>query len=65
MELGRRSFLKLGLSGMGALLFASKGFGEISAFFDPVDVENPLAFYPKRGWEKVLRDLSRYGSAFV
>ena len=64
MGLGRRSFLKLGLSGMGALLFASKGFGEIYTFFDPVDVENPLAFYPNRGWEKVFKDLWRYDSEF-
>src|SRR3989304_1843439 len=64
MGLGRRSFLKLGLSGMGALLFASNVFGEISTFFDPVDVENPLAFYPNRGWEKVFKDLWRYDSEF-
>ncbi len=64
MGLGRRSFLKLGLSGAGALLFASKGFSEISIFFDPVDVENPLAFYPNRGWEKTFKDLWRYDSEF-
>src|SRR3970040_600261 len=62
MGLGRRSFLKLGLSGLGALFFASNVFGEISTFFDPVDVENPLAFYPNRGWEKTFKDLWRYDS---
>ena len=64
MQLGRRSFLKLGLSGMGTIFFASNAFGEISTFFDPVDVENPLAFYPNRGWEKVFRDLWSYDSEF-
>src|SRR3970040_1341850 len=64
MGLGRRSFLKLGLSGLGALFFASNVFGEISTFFDPVDVENPLAFYPNRDWEKTFKDLWRYDSEF-
>src|SRR4030065_892402 len=64
MGLGRRSFLKLGLSGMGALFFASNVFGEISTFFDPVDVETPLAFYPNSDWERTFKDLWRYDSEF-
>lgn len=64
MSLGRRSFLKLGLSGLGTLFFASKGFGEISTFFDPVDVQNPLAFYPDRGWERVYKDIWKYDSEY-
>lgn len=64
MSLGRRSFLKLGLGGLGGLFFGSKVFGEMFTFFDPVDVENPLAFYPNRGWEKVFKDLWRYDSEF-
>lgn len=64
MSLGRRSFLKLGLGGLGSILIASRGFGEMFTFFDPVDVENPLASYPNRGWEKVFKDLWRYDSEF-
>ena len=57
----RRDFLKSALAAGGGVLVGPqlRMFG-----FDPVDVDNPLAGYPERGWEKVYRDQYRYDSTF-
>lgn len=65
----RRKFLKnFALSGAGYLILSQlplAGFQEAFANFDPVDVKNPLKFYPDRNWEKTYRDLWKYDSEFT
>src|SRR3989338_5442978 len=59
----RREVLKLtGLTGVG-LILASR---DLSLWaLEPVEeIENPLAYYPNREWEKVYRDQYRYDSKF-
>jgi len=57
----RRSFLAL-LSG-GAVLAASPLDALGGALTQAVD--NPLALYPERGWEKIYRDQYRYDRTFT
>jgi len=64
MALTRRSFLKLALSGAGAAAVSSLHPTELFTFFKPIDVENPLAAYPNRGWERVFRELWKYDMEF-
>ena len=59
----RREFLKLsGLTGMGLALL-SKGL-PLWALEPVEEIENPLAYYPNRNWEKIYRDQYRYDRAF-
>lgn len=58
-KLTRRDFLKSG-SALGALLF-----GNFTLLESLATVENPLEFYPNRGWEKVYRDQYSYDSTFT
>ena len=64
----RRDFLKkITISGLGGLLLSQlplDGFQKAFANFDPINVENPLKFYPSRNWEKTYRDLWKYDSEF-
>ncbi len=61
MSLSRRGFLKGCLAaGSGAAI----GSGAKLWAFKPVDVDNPLAAYPDRDWEKIYRDQYRYDSTF-
>ncbi len=64
MALTRRSFLKMALSGAGVMAISSLHPSELFTFFKPIDVENPLAAYPNRGWERVFRDLWKYDMEF-
>ena len=57
----RRDFLKL--SGAAALGMALSQF-ELQ-LLDPVDVQNPLAQYPERDWERIYRDQYKYDSSFT
>ncbi|GIW95004.1 MAG: hypothetical protein KatS3mg110_3045 [Pirellulaceae bacterium] len=60
MALDRRRFLKLCTAG-GALAFTpGKGWP-----LEPVAVENPLAAYPSRDWERVYLDQYRYDHTFT
>lgn len=58
----RRAFLYLtGLAGAGAL--ASQYLP--NRFFRPLrEIDNPLAYYPVRGWEKVYRDQYAHDGTF-
>ena len=63
MKITRRQFLKItGLTGVGFYL-ASKGFS-LWALEPTENIENPLAYYPNRDWEKIYRDQYRYDSTF-
>ncbi len=60
-KLTRRDFLKL--SGAAAITAAAN---EISwRLLQPISVDNPLAAYPDRDWEKIYRDQYRYDSSFT
>lgn len=61
-KFGRREFLKT-TAAVGATGLAMRpkfSFG----FLQPTNVENPLAQYPSRDWEKVYRDQYRYDRSF-
>ena len=60
-RLSRRVFLR-----DSSLLFAGAAATPLLRNFTiPVGVDNPLEFYPNRGWEKVYRDQYRYESTFT
>ncbi|HXH18055.1 MAG TPA: molybdopterin-dependent oxidoreductase [Chitinophagales bacterium] len=68
MSYKRRTFLKTALAGAGALAVAhyvKANYGSIFTFFSPVNVENPLAYYPNRDWERTYRNLWNYDSEFT
>ena len=59
--LSRREFLGVGIAGVGAL--ASRPL--LAALKLVEDVDNPLEYYPSRGWEKLYRDQYRYDRTFT
>src|SRR3989338_2506820 len=59
----RRDFLKISGTTAVALALSNKPLS-LWALEPVVSVENPLAFYPKRDWEKIYRDQYRYDSTF-
>jgi len=50
---------------LGALFTSSYAFGAPIRYFRPTQIDNPLAFYPNRDWEKVYRNLFEPDSTFV
>lgn len=62
-NLSRRDFLKVSGLTLGALSMPSFS----SEIFSPqaVSVENPLLYYPNRGWERTYRDIYSSESKFV
>ena len=56
----RRDFLKIS-SALGTAIVFPWG---LDAFASRGDIENPLAFYPSRDWEKVYRDQYAYDDKF-
>jgi nitrate reductase alpha subunit len=61
----RRGFLARSLAGAAAASAASSAWGETLHFLAPIHVENPLAAYPNRDWEKAYRNIFRADSTFV
>lgn len=59
----RRSFLQ-GLFGATVLAAADAGAAPLR-FLRPVEVDNPLAAYPNRDWERTYRNIFRADSSFV
>ncbi|OGK84809.1 MAG: molybdopterin oxidoreductase [Candidatus Rokubacteria bacterium GWC2_70_16] len=61
----RRRFLQMAaMAGLGSVATP----GELLAqyrFLDPVRVENPLAAYPNRDWERIYRDIFRHDRTFT
>ncbi|MCQ3980634.1 MAG: hypothetical protein DPW09_45080, partial [Anaerolineae bacterium] len=57
----RRDFLKL--SGASALALALSE--PQLQLLTPIQVDNPLAGYPDRGWEKIYRNQYQYDSSFT
>jgi len=61
----RRKFLK-GLGAFGATLsFSESVLAGPLKYFKPTNIENPLASYPNRDWEKVYRNIFKPDSHFV
>jgi nitrate reductase alpha subunit len=61
--INRRTLLR-GLFGVGVLA-AQGGAAAPLRFLKPVNVDNPLASYPNRDWEKTYRNIFNYDSSFV
>ncbi len=64
MAVTRRDFLKWSAVA-GAAAAAWRSALGLDLLEPAVGVDNPLAFYPSRGWEKVYRDQYRYDSSFT
>lgn len=63
-RLNRRAFLRA--AGAGAAVAAYTLTQPRFAFLQPAPgITNPLAFYPKRDWEKIYRDQYRYDRTFT
>lgn len=60
----RRTFVK-GLAAASAVFSARQAFGAPIRFFQPMQIDNPLAYYPNRDWERVYRNLFEPDSSFV
>lgn len=65
----RRRFLRTTLlSATGTVILSGlplSGFSKVFSFFDPLDIDNPLAAYPNRDWEKTYRDMWKYEEEFT
>jgi len=59
----RRTLLR-GLFGVGVLA-ASDSVAAPLKFLKPMQVDNPLAAYPNRDWERAYRNIFNYDSSFV
>ncbi|MBI4498261.1 MAG: molybdopterin-dependent oxidoreductase, partial [Chloroflexi bacterium] len=62
--MSRRRFLQISVGTVAGL--TATALLQDLAFLDPIpEIENPLAYYPNRGWEKVYRDLFQYDDSFT
>ena len=64
VQLSRRQILK-GIAMLGATTLAERAFGAPIRYFKPLQIDNPLAYYPNRDWEQVYRNLFKPDSSFV
>jgi len=64
MDVTRRGLLKTGAAAGAGLVLSKSAFA--LRLLDPAaGVDNPLAHYPSRGWEKVYRDQYHYDRSFT
>jgi len=63
--LDRRGFLALMMTAGAGSTTLAQSAATMSGLLDPVQIDNPLAKYPNRGWEKVYRDLYHFDSKFT
>lgn len=60
----RRDFMKVAASAAAA--FSARGaFAAPIRYFQPLQIDNPLAAYPSRDWESVYRNILAYDSSFT
>ncbi|MFQ5666111.1 MAG: molybdopterin-dependent oxidoreductase [Candidatus Binatia bacterium] len=64
MDVTRRDVLRVGVA-TGAGLLASRSALGLRLLQPVVGVDNPLASYPNRGWEKIYRDQYHYDRSFT
>lgn len=62
-NVGRRQFLT-GLGGLGLFALSKTSFAAEMRFFKPQMIDNPLAYYPDRDWEKSYRNIFAHDSEF-
>ncbi len=60
----RRRFLKLAGATLGSAVSSKVAMAEYR-YLAPVNVENPLAAYPNRDWERIYRDIYRTDTRFT
>ena len=60
----RRGFLRFAGAGLGTAI-APKALMAEYRYLAPVSVENPLAAYPNRDWERIYRDIYRTDQRFT
>ena len=60
----RRRFLQLASAGLGTAIVPKAVMAEYR-YLAPVNVENPLAAYPNRDWERIYRDIYRTDTRFT
>lgn len=60
----RRRFLQT-FAASGAMATANIAFAGPLRFFKPMQIDNPLAYYPNRDWESVYRNIFKPDSSFV
>lgn len=64
-RINRRNFVK-GMAITSGVLVASRWVHATPLkYFKPINIENPLASYPDRDWEKVYRNIFAHDSTFV
>jgi len=63
-NLSRRNFLQ-GLASAAAATVAAKADAAPLRFLTPVSIDNPLAAYPNRDWERAYRNIFKPDSSFV
>jgi nitrate reductase alpha subunit len=65
-RLSRRAFLAAAAAGSATLAVAlTAGRRDPFALLEPVNIVDPLAAYPDRGWEDVYRDQYRYDGSYT
>lgn len=64
LGISRRKFL-IALGGGAAAIASNTALAAPLRYFDPLQVDNPLAGYPSRDWEGVYRNLFKPDSSFV
>src|SRR3974390_120022 len=60
----RRRFLQLLGGGIGSAVMPKAVMGQFR-YLAPVNVDNPLAAYPNRDWERIYRDIYRTDTRFT
>src|SRR5262249_45568748 len=64
MNVDRRKFLSVAAAGASLSVAAKNPSSWLRGLAVQQGIENPLAAYPRRDWEKVYRDQYRYDSHF-
>ena len=64
MDLTRRKFLQIGATAASDMFLSDSDLA-LRLLQPVVGIDNPLAAYPNRGWEKIYRDQYRYDRTFT
>ncbi|MFQ6674177.1 MAG: molybdopterin-dependent oxidoreductase, partial [Fidelibacterota bacterium] len=61
----RREFLKLGAAGLGGMTLLWSAPSRLFYLKNIPSIENPLGYYPNRGWEKIYRNQYKFDDSFT